>query len=100
MNKVLKEFKKLPSKKQQEIRISYKKTHYKEYRHSIHLFIIYTIIGILGIICLFIGIRKPDIKFLLLYFLCLILLIICVILLNKSNEPFYKYLQRKLKTKK
>lgn len=97
MKKELKEFKKLSSKEQQIIRKNYKKQHFKEYRKSINLFIFYTIVGILGIISLVIGLLIQNKIFIFLYILIFLILLILLYLLDKSNEPFYKFLNKKIK---
>ena len=97
--KLLKECHKLDKKEQNEIRASYKKNHPKEYYYSIRLFILYCIVGVVGILGLFSDVYYSKMNGLYIYFFSFLLLVLCVLLLNQSNEPFYKYLENKLKKK-
>ena len=97
---LLKEFHQLDRKTQNEIRASYKKSHPKEYYYSIRLFILYCAIGITGILGLLLRFYYSKSYGIYIYTIAFFLLVICVFLLNKSNEPFYKYLNNKLKKTK
>ncbi len=101
MNKkeLMKEFHKLSTKEQNEIRASYKKSHKKDYRESINLFIVYVVIGILGILGLLYFLLYGNMNGIYIYLISFILLVLFVILLNVSNQSFYKYLNNKLKKK-
>ena len=90
----MKSFSELDSNKQDELRREYRDNYAKEYRYSIHLFILYTILGIaslIGLILIFIEPYMGTILFvtsfiltgIVLYFLCL------------SNQNFYKFLAKK-----
>ena len=97
--KILKEFHKLTKDKQQDLRKEYRSKHKKEYQYSIRLFIVYSVIGIVGLLGLFVHFTYGDIKGLYIYTFAFFALIICIYLLNKSNEPFFKFLKNKLKNK-
>ena len=96
---LLKELHKLPASEQNEIRKGYKRSHKKEYDYSIRLFILYTFIGIVGLLGLFIGFYYGEVKGFYIYFFSILFLVLCVVLLRQSNEPFYKYLKNQLKKK-
>ena len=97
--KILKEFHKLPKEEQQEIRKSYRSSHSKDYKYSIRLFCLYCVIGVVGLLGLILHTFYSQLNGLVIYTFAFLLLIICVYLLNKSNEPFYKYLKNKLNKK-
>ena len=101
MNKkeIMKEFHKLSKEEQNKIRLSYKKSHNKEYRYSINLFIIYVVLGILGLLSLLYFLLYGNKYGIYIYLGSFLLLIILVQLLNQSNQSFYKYLNNKLKKK-
>ena len=96
---IMKEFHKLSKKEQNEIRASFKKSHGKDYRLSINLFIVYVVIGVLGLLGLIYFLLYGDLLGIYIYFGSFIGLIIFVLLLNQSNQSFYKYLNNKLKKK-
>lgn len=90
----MKSFRELDSNKQDELRREYRDNYAKEYRYSIHLFILYTILGIVSLIGLIVIFYEPYIGTILfvtsfiltgivLYFLCL------------SNQNFYNFLKKK-----
>jgi hypothetical protein len=101
MNKkeIMKKFHKLSKKEQNEIRSSYKKTHNKDYRYSINLFIVYVVVGIAGLLGLIYFLLYGNKNGIYIYIGSFILLIGLVLLLNQSNQSFYKYLNNKLKKK-
>ena len=96
---LMKEFHKLSKEEQNEIRASYKKSHKKDYRYSINLFIVYVVIGIFGILGLVYFLLYGSRNGIYIYLVSFLLLIAFVILLNMSNQSFYKYLNNKLKKK-
>ena len=90
----MKSFSELDSNKQDELRREYRDNYAKEYRYSIHLFILYTILGIVSLVGLIVIFYEPYIGTILfvtsfiltgivLYFLCL------------SNQNFYNFLKKK-----
>ena len=91
----MKYFNNLTRAEQNELRTEYKKTHKKDYSHSIHLFIIYVCFGILSLLSLSIMIFKNKYLGLLLFVLFFIMIIINIYFLTKSNTPFYKFLKEK-----
>ena len=101
MNKkeLMKKFHQLSKKEQNEIRAAFKKSHNKDYRESINLFICYVVLGILGLLGLLYFLLYGNKNGIYIYLISFILLIIFVILLNISNQSFYKYLNNKLKKK-
>lgn len=101
MNKkaIMKQFHKLSKEEQNDIRISYKKSHNKDYRYSINLFIVYVVLGIFGLLGLIYFLIYGDLLGIYIYFGSFIGLIVLVIMLNQSNKSFYKYLNNKLKKK-
>lgn len=91
--KKVKVFHELSSNDQNAIRRKYKKECYREYRYSINLYILYVILGILSLIglvlCLF-----NLLWGMVLFTLSFILMIINIYFLSKSNDNFYKYLNK------
>ena len=94
---IMKKFKKLGKDIKQEIRIKYRQAHLHEYKHSIYLFIVYVLLGIIGLIGLYIALTSQFLWGFIIYVVSFICLILFVFLLKKSNKPFYKYLRRVLK---
>lgn len=88
-------FHSLTSKEQNEIRREYKESCKNDYDYSIRLYIIYVVLGILTligfVIMFFIDLMLGSIIF----SLGLILMIIVIYFLDRSNEKFYKFLKRK-----
>lgn len=90
----MKKFKDLSKQEQNNLRKEYKTNYPKQYKYSIHLFIIYTILGLIalsGIVIsftnIFLGIT--------IFFISFLGLIFTLYLLNKSNQEFYKFLNNK-----
>ena len=94
---IMKKFKKLGKDIKQEIRIKYRQAHLHEYKHSIYLFIVYVLLGIIGLIGLYIALTSQFLWGFIIYVVSFICLILFVFFLKKSNKPFYKYLRRVLK---
>ncbi len=89
----MKSFSKLDCKKQNEIRRKYKKEWSKEYKYSIHLFILYTILGIIAILGLIISFKDLFLG-MLIFTLAFILDLIVLYFLYNSNKSFYKFLNK------
>lgn len=90
----MKSFKNLDANKQQGIRREYKNKCSREYKYSIHLFILYTILGIvslLGLILICFDTMVGSIVFITSF----ILVGIVLYFLNRSNNNFYKFLKKK-----
>ncbi len=90
----MKKFKDLSKQEQNNLRKEYKTNYPKQYKYSIHLFIIYTILGLIalsGIVISFTNIFLGIIIF----FISFLGLIFTLYLLNKSNKEFYKFLNDK-----
>lgn len=90
----MKKFKDLSKQEQNNLRKEYKTNYPKQYKYSIHLFIIYTILGLIalsGIVISFTNIFLGIIIF----FISFLALIFTLYLLNKSNKEFYKFLNDK-----
>lgn len=90
----MKSFSELDSNKQDELRREYRDKYEAEYRYSIHLFILYTILGIaslIGLILIFIEPYMGTVLFLTSF----IGDVIVLYFLYLSNQNFYKFLKRK-----
>lgn len=90
--KSMKVFHDLSNREQNDIRRSYKDKCSREYKYSIHLYILYVILGILAIL----GMIVSFFDFLLgmiIFTLSFIFMIIDIYFLNKSNANFYRYLK-------
>ena len=90
----MKSFSELDSNKQDELRREYRDNYAKEYRYSIHLFILYTILGIaslIGLILIFIEPYMGTVLFLTSF----IGDVIVLYFLYLSNQNFYKFLKKK-----
>ena len=90
----MKSFSELDSNKQDELRREYRDNYAKEYRYSIHLFILYTILGIaslIGLILIFIEPYMGTVLFLTSF----IGDVIVLYFLYLSNQNFYRFLKRK-----
>ncbi len=90
----MKSFRALDSKKQNDIRREYKNKCSQEYKYSIHLFILYTILGIcslIGLILIFFAPYTGAIIFI----TSLIGTGISLYFLSLSNQNFYKFLAKK-----
>ena len=90
----MKSFSELDSNKQNELRREYRDKYEAEYRYSIHLFILYTILGIaslIGLILIFIEPYMGTVLFLTSF----IGDVIVLYFLYLSNQNFYKFLKRK-----
>ncbi len=86
-------FHELSSKEQDEIRRKYKRECSKDYKYSIHLYIIYVILGILSV--LGIGLVYYDFMMgLVLFTISFILMGIVVYFLYLSNKNFIRFLKR------
>ena len=95
MKKKMKSFRKLSKSEQTELRREYKSNCYKEYRYSINLFIIYVILGIIGVGGLFVVFLVNWIVGIIIYVVAFCGICILIFLLNKSNKPFYDFLEKK-----
>ncbi len=90
----MKSFSELDSNKQNELRREYRDKYEAEYRYSIHLFILYTILGIaslIGLILIFIEPYMGTVLFLTSF----IGDVIVLYFLYLSNQNFYKFLKKK-----
>lgn len=87
-------FKRLDKNKQNELRNEYKNKFPKEYRYSIHLFILYTIFGIASLLGLVITYFELYIG-MILFIIALCGTVIVLYFLYLSNNNFYKFLKRK-----
>ena len=90
----MKSFSNLDKDKQDELRREYKRTYLKEYQYSIHLFILYTILGICSLLGLFIIFFESYIGTIL-FLTSFIGTGIVLYFLYRSNQNFYKFLKRK-----
>lgn len=91
----MKKFHSLSAEEQNAIRRDYKETHYQEYRYSIHLFLLYVFLGIVSLLGLLIFCYQDIMIGSVLFVLGIIFLFIDFYFLNKSNEPFYRYLKKR-----
>lgn len=91
----MRKFHSLPPDEQDVIRRDYKNKYNREYRYSIHLFILYVFFGILSIFGLFLFFYYDVMLGSILFTLGIIFLFIDFYFLNKSNEAFYRYLKKR-----
>ena len=91
----MKYFNKLSKDKQNDLRREYKQKHSEYYYHSIHLYILYVCLGIISILSLLIMIFLNKFLGITLFVLTIIIIIINIHYLSKSNLPFYKFLEKK-----
>lgn len=88
-------FHKLSKEKQNDIRREYKEKWSVEYNYSIRLYIIYVILGVFTIIGLSIALFIDFMVGSLIFTMALILMIIVIYFLYRSNYNFYRFLKRK-----
>lgn len=86
-------FHELPGREQDAIRRKYKEECSKSYKYSIHLFILYVILGILSVLGLLL-VSYNFILGLLVFTISFILLIVVLYFLKLSNRNFIKYLKK------
>ena len=91
----MKYFNKLSKDKQNDLRREYKNKYPREYYHSIHLYILYVCLGIISILSLLIMLFLNKIIGITLFILSIIIIIINIHYLSKSNLPFYVFLEKK-----
>ncbi len=87
-------FRSLDKNKQNDIRREYKNKCPKEYRYSIHLFILYTIFGIASLLGLVITYFEPYVG-MILFLTSFIGAGIVLYFLSLSNNNFFKFLKTK-----
>lgn len=85
-------FHELSCKEQNDIRRKYKEECNREYRYSINLYILYVILGIICVIGLFVCFLN-ILWGMVIFTLGIILMIIDIYFLKRSNDSFYKYLK-------
>jgi len=88
----LKQFHKMNKNRQNGLRREYKLRFTDEYKHSIHLFVAYTIAGVFDLVFLAYTIKFKAIIGFVLFVGCFFLVLGLFVLLNRSSKPFLQFL--------